>query len=166
MNDIENEAKPFLTPMVQGRGRTLYDAGQTAVTKWATLKTLVAQGYDPDMPRSHYPALYRDRIPPTLTQVWVGALNVDGYQLLQNRSLRLQAHERPGTPVFDGYGTTMTVGHLVLNVFGIEGEDPMRRVLSGRLADCLKPIWPIGKPVEWPPEVMTVSMLVEAAGMY
>src|SRR4051812_36711425 len=41
MNDLENDAKPYLATLVRGRGRTLYSKGQTALAAWAT-KTVYA----------------------------------------------------------------------------------------------------------------------------
>jgi hypothetical protein len=48
MNQIEAEARPFLTPIVAGAATSIDSYGLTAVAKWIALKVIVAEHAVPD----------------------------------------------------------------------------------------------------------------------
>lgn len=154
MNNLENTARPFLEPMIQGRGRTLYDAGREQIAYWA-LKTSLTADYAQEeehrsVPAADYPALYAAQGVLPNTFVWLAACDFGPGATARHRTL----HMNVGNRHFDGFGFTFHVGHLVIEVTRVEVEQGKTIEIGGQLAPALRRIWPENQPVVWPPNAM------------
>jgi hypothetical protein len=152
MNDMETCARPYLISMIQGRGRTLYDEGRTAVSAWAFKTWLMFQLMEAKdvrvAPAEAYPGFYRDRVPPPGVRIWLGAAqhNLGSW----HRSTRFKAAV-PESEAAYIYGATLSIGHLVFQVFGTEAREGDTRVVKGNLATLLTEVWPVEDAIDWPP---------------
>jgi len=157
MSRLEDKAKPLLQSMAVGNGRDLYATGQRTVAAWTVLKAMMFNGKDRDdpIPAIHHRDLYASRDdprPPRDTQVWVGAHSLKGVDVQKHFALTA---DRGGVAETNAYGTTFTVGHLVLQVFGHEVREGTKRNLTGTLAKTLTQVWPVSADkVVWPPELV------------
>jgi hypothetical protein len=161
MNDLENEARPYLTPMIQGRGIHLYREGQTAVASWAVKTALAVHLTTPERaaPAEHYLEITATRRPPGQTQVWLAAF--DGSVAAHHRSSELSL-DTP-TDHADAYATTLSIGHLIVQVFGYVWAEDIAVRPGGTWAQATQGIWPIrGEPVNWPPSVVLDAQLLGA----
>lgn len=123
-SQLEGRAKPYLTPLIQGRGRTLHDTGRCLVASWAIKTVMVFQISEKAnhtfIPPEHYHALYADQIPPPGIMVWFGAAS-DNAEDIRYASHSMHS-KRPDLPP-TAYGATLVIGHLVLHVVGAISED-------------------------------------------
>lgn len=130
MNEIENDAKPYLTTIIQGRGRDLPPVGRKKIATWIALRVLILQYTHPKLitaPRSQYEWLYEkrgrnDREAPPGMFIWLGAYT-NGNVPPNYAHSALGAKLASG--VVDpaqhlGYTATFTVGHLVAQVVSLE----------------------------------------------
>src|SRR4051794_31220769 len=80
MARLEAEAKPFLTTMIRGHGRTYYERGATVIATWLIKTALVAGSkFEPRLPATVYHDFYRDQSPSENTRIWLG-LSAHRYQ--------------------------------------------------------------------------------------
>jgi len=157
MNEIEGRARPFLSSLIQGHGRTLYREGQQRLATWAVktamMLAFLARGSFRTIPQGHYNQLFhRPDQPPETTQVWLSA--VQEGTVCHHRPVRLGLKIPGVIPDVHGYGVTFNVGHAVFQIFGHElGKDrAIRDTRDGRpFGEALMPIWPYERAVEWPP---------------
>jgi hypothetical protein len=171
MSSLEEEAKPVLTPMIQGRGKELHAGDQRQVATWAfktaamfDLVGIKGGGF----PREHLRWLFDHRdqpnpLPPYM-HVWLAACR-DGEAVpvfkqhglrLEGEGIQLAVGER------NGYSATFTVGHLALQVFGATVPEGVLVTNAGQFAAVTAvQIWPPpGRSVIWPP-----ARLLTAAGI-
>jgi hypothetical protein len=75
MNDLENAARPFLTPLIQGRGRHLHETGQALLAAWAAKTALALHLTTPEngAPLEHYREIANTHLAPAQTLVWLAA---------------------------------------------------------------------------------------------
>jgi len=152
MSKLENGARPFLEPMIQGRGRTLYDTGREQVAFWA-LKTamMIDFAQEPEhrsVRPDEYPALYKAQTVLPDTFAWLGACEFGPGATAHHRTLQLNVDGRR----LHGWGCTVNVGHMVIEVIRFV-RFPQGKTLEigGPLAPALRRIWPQDQPVFWPP---------------
>jgi hypothetical protein len=151
MNDLEKAARPFLESMIGGYGRTLYDRGRTVVAYWG-LKTamMIDFAQEPEhrsVRASDYPSLYKRQGVLPNTFVWLAASRFGRGALARNRTLTANL----GTKRLEGFGATLNVGHLVIEVVRLDGEPVNAIDIGGKLGPGLQRIWPASRPVTWTP---------------
>ncbi len=149
MNRIEIAARPFLEPMILGQRSPLSVEAQTAVATWASMKAMVFESADDEIPIpiSHRRAIFERQLPPPGTHIWLGAF-VGQVAFQRHFTFDYQEVGRPGVPC---YGSTFVVGDLILQVFGQETKHGELRKLGSQLASGLTKIWPVRGPRVWPP---------------
>jgi hypothetical protein len=131
MAQLEDAAKPYLTPLIQGRGRHLHETGQTLVAAWAAKTALAVHLTTPEKgaPVEHYREMTATHRAPAQSQIWLGAFDAASFHayheshLLDLRTDTLQA---------SGYKTTLAVGHLVVQVSGYSGIEEEVTIAKGR----------------------------------
>src|SRR4051794_21027664 len=149
MNELERAARPFLTSLVQGRGRHLYRDGQRVLAAWATKTALCLElatpGPEP-IPVEHYRSMAElGDTPPPRTQVFAGAYRGDRllFHFPSMVNLPGDAH---------GYRTTFIVGRALFNVMAHDGSGDWVFQKGGLRATQTPQIWPtVTLPVIWPP---------------
>jgi hypothetical protein len=150
MNDLENAARPFLEPMIRGHKQTLYPEGAGVIAYW-TLKTamMIDFAQEPQhrcVPESAYPAPHNAKGVLPNTFVWIGACEFGAGALARPRTLNLNA----GNAHPAGFGLTIGVGHLVIEIIRVPVEDGQTVKIGGQLALALRRLWPYTNVVPWP----------------
>jgi hypothetical protein len=142
MSDLEDAARPWLEPMIQGRGRTYYDHGREVIAYWA-LKTAMMIDFAQEkkhrsVPPSLYPALYEAQGVLPDTFVWIGGCDFAYGATARHRTLYLNVDDAS----FTGFGATIHVGHMVIEVIRVEVEQGKTLQIGGKLAAALRQLWP------------------------
>jgi hypothetical protein len=157
MEQVEDEARPFLIPMLEDRKTELRPEGQRAVVRWATLKLLAAHlGHPADkqsIPAARFRQFFIDRSLPPGARVWIGRYDGTGTWPTHYRYLELFVSENGGTEpdISNGYLAGFSVGHLAFFYWGHElRQGPLPDV--SRVAAYLAPVWPATGTARWPPE--------------
>jgi hypothetical protein len=168
MERLETRARPFLEPMIRGHRSTLLPEGARTIAHW-TLKTAAMIDFAQEaehrsVPASVYPELYaaKDVLPQTF--VWVAACDFGPGALGRARTLHLE----PSDPQQVGFGATICVGHLVLEIIRVPTKDEKTLEIRGQLAPSIRRLWPYTNVVSWPPtavldrdEVSELGTLIE-----
>jgi hypothetical protein len=151
MNELDEDALPFITPMIRGHGKHLHEHGQTVVASWASKIALalhLTTSNDQLPPTEQYREIARTHRPPAWTFVWLAAYQ--GLSRLGFQEGHLLVMEDPSGE-FDAHVATILVGHLLLQVFGYVGEE-MTLEHGRRMRDSTFQIWPYVGPIVWPPK--------------
>ena len=123
MNDIEEMARPILSPLIQGESRNLIRSDVSAIASWTIKTALMAQltsveGMAALSPV--YQAFYRDREPPQNSVVWAAGHGSEDWTLrYESLSALIGTEDDLGTvdasdPV-NTVSTTIGLGHLLLH---------------------------------------------------
>ncbi len=149
---IETRAQPYLTTMIQGRGREFDPSGDSAryVACWAHKTTLTLSAADKDVrivPDEDFAELYATRDVLPNVHVWAGMCNETDSASGQCRSLE----SGPRSEAAKGYHATIRVGHLVLHVMRMKLDGWESIEIEGLAGKVLLPIWPITTKTLWPP---------------
>ncbi len=168
MERLERRARPFLEPMIRGQRAMLLPDGARAVAHWALKTALMIDSAQEaehrSVPESVYHELYsaQDVLPQTF--VWVAACDFGAGALARVRTLRLG----PGGSDQVGFGATLCVGHLVLEIIRVPTEDEKTLEIRGQLTKSIRRLWPYTNLVSWPPaavfdrgEVSELGTLIE-----
>jgi hypothetical protein len=163
MNDLENEARPALEPMIQGRGLDLNEDGQAAVAAWGAKTALVFNltvAAKP-APVEHYREMERTHRPPRQSLVWLAGYR--GSHAAYTHPSVLEFDLASGRTIY-GYATTLAIGHLVFQVVGYSGiEDDLTIPKVATWAQATEQIWPLlGAIVSWPPPLVLDDAGLEA----
>ena len=150
MNDLGQAAREALTSMVQGQPRALSPDTQAAVAAWAA-KTLVTARYvhspvvhaEPDW--LHW--IHAQKRPMLHWNVWLA--RYDGPQPIFYYGDDLRLGLPSGQLVTShGLGSTLVLGHLVVQMFGLDGTQGF----AGGWVPPPAQIWPVApREVHWPP---------------
>jgi hypothetical protein len=137
--------------MIRGHHSTLYPEGADAIAYWA-LKTAMMIDFAQEaehrcVPESVYPELYAAKGVLPQTFVWLGACDFGAGALGRPRTLNL--HNGDASPA--GFGATLGVGHLVIEIIRVPVEDRKTLEIGGPLASAVRRLWPFTNVVVWPP---------------
>jgi hypothetical protein len=150
MARLDERARPFLKPMIRGRNQTLFPEGAQIIAYWA-LKTvmmidLAQETKYQTVPETNYSALFaaKDVLPGT--SVWLGTCSYGAGALARYRTLYFDFN---GTRV-GGFGATLSLGHLVVEVIRVENRGEWASRVVGKLREALRPLWPYLGVVKWP----------------
>lgn len=154
MAKLETSVKPYLTSLIQGRGRDLYNEGRAIVSFWL-LKTimmidLAQEAQHRSIPVEDYAELFKAQTVLTHTYIWLAANSFGEGAFAKTRSLRIKINDMDAI----GYGATIGIGHLVAHVIRIPVKDGKILQIGGKLANALVLLWPRGDTVVWPPGVI------------
>jgi hypothetical protein len=153
MSTLETEAKPLLSPMIEGKPMGLSAREQKLAATWAA-KTAAMLGLThskrPVVPAADVAALFATREPPRNTYVWIGAYEGEWSGWYSGDVIGLGPR---GNPHGFASCTTLVLGRLVFQLLGHDLPEPMTPV-SAPEADRLSiQIWPDPRPlVSWPPD--------------
>jgi hypothetical protein len=153
MHELETEARPHLTPMIQGRARYLHKRSQASVAAWATKTALALHLTTPEKgaPQAHYREMATTHRAPRQTQVWLAAYQGQHAAHHHSSLLELTTHARSA----NGYGTTLAVGRLVVQVFGYVGiEEGVTVTKRGAAEQATLEIHPFEHSLIWPPHLI------------
>lgn len=162
MAELEARAKPIVGPLVKGEGRLLSVGNQALIALWAAKTVMVF-----DLTHENYRTvadedmrlLFERKQPPPATHVWLAAYGPEPL-IGDHKAFRLP----PRSPSVAGYGATLVLGHLVIQVFRDSDEPSEAIPWSADMLDFFVPIWPIEKDaVNWPPRFGLDKQGLEAA---
>jgi hypothetical protein len=158
MNRIDENAMPFLTPMIEGRPVVLDADAQATIAVWA-MKVVVTARSEPNNPL-HIDAswtdwLYNNQSPIPNWYVWIGKYigTAPWWYNPQDVRVQLGPGSAPPAPWIDfiqdhGVLATLVIGYVVVQVFGVGGSG----VLLGPTEAAFPQIWPnAGATLTWPP---------------
>lgn len=148
MSDLEDKSKPLLAPAIRGEKLVFSIADQTTIATWAAKTALMSElarlaAPSDFLSRPQHRHLFHHKEPAPGTHVWLAAYKGSKMAWFEQHRLEL----RGSTECDIGLATTMSIGHLVLQV--IEVPEKIQMISkSGQLPQ----LWPRPKaPVSFPP---------------
>jgi hypothetical protein len=160
MHDLEEEARPILTPMLLGEPRVLTAVEQHIVATWATKTMLTMQGTNIGReriaPLEGYRWFYEHRTPLPGSHVWLCRYSDRTRWPLSVHQWGFTARpEGEGIPTegepMNGFGVTYAIGPLAFWLFGV--DLPGNPQTQGRSDARHLLIWPaLGADARWPPK--------------
>jgi hypothetical protein len=162
MKNLEDSAKPYLTSMIQGRGRNLYEIGKLIIAYWV-LKTimmidLAQEDRYQSIPLEDYLELFKAKGVLPNTYIWLAANSFGEGALARIRRLNLNETDKIG------YGATINIGHFVAHLVRVPIEDGKTLEIGGPLMNALVPHWPRDEIVVWPPSILLDQQQVAFLG--
>lgn len=153
MSDIEGNAKPFLGPLIQGRGMPMSGLAQRAVATWLLNRCLVLGVTDEESrwrERSQeYAEFLRSKLPGKHHLISIAGCATDLSTSFRHRGFTRLLEYDDGTSVRqNGYLATVTVGHFVGQVLYVPAE---RDHIAPRR---LRTVWPVGGEFIWPTGIL------------
>jgi hypothetical protein len=160
MSDLENEAKPILTPLILGHPLNLTPPMQVTVALWCTKTAMVFDLTRADSDfyftaedrRALFSALTNRLTPalPSHARVWLSSYSGELAATCSIAKMLGFARERPGekpTPIV-GHVATISAGHFVSQLLTPELAPTSLAITPhakpGPWADVTRQIWPLG----------------------
>jgi hypothetical protein len=160
MNDIEAEARPYLSAMIRGNLAMPFSIeAATAVATWAVKTSLMVQltGSEPAALDQVYENFYATRRPTSDCLVWAAAVDDEDWALRTECRLMLYSVDGSAANIDDppnilsvttGLGTLLL--HTIIDpVLGRQTWD-----LTSAFRGGLVPLWPDPRPVNWPSRLL------------
>ncbi|GLW31453.1 hypothetical protein [Actinoplanes regularis] len=160
MNDIEGEARPYLSAMIRGNlAMPLSAQGATAVATWAVKTSLMVQrtGSEPANLEQVYRSFYEARRPTPECMVWAALIDDEDWALrAECRGMLYAAPGQSVSPDDPPNLLTVTIGLGSLLLYTI--VDPILGNATWNLTEAFRgalvPLWPDPRPVTWPPRIL------------
>jgi hypothetical protein len=164
MSAIESAVKPYVEPLIQGRGRQLHTFAQGLIARWAILKALVfdrmakpeQQSIVPRFYEAFYDARNSDMLPACF-EVFAASYageRINGIVTTQVIDFRPNEQPHPDSPLGkqDVFSAIFSVGALVLQVFGRDEDGVYEWQHHKRMKQAVCRVWPPQKkPLVFPP---------------
>ncbi|HEX3536762.1 MAG TPA: hypothetical protein VHU15_08350 [Stellaceae bacterium] len=165
MSALQENAKPYLVPMLEGRKITLAPKGQRAIAAWATMMIMVAEHMDKDgemvaVSASDRRWFYENHRPPSSRwRIWIGQHRRENHELFIHNVMPLgtkEEIERHGAEAAAPPNTqtsTICLGqHLVIHAMSFHRVWGFIRSLklAPEASDIMRQIWPMQGLVTWP----------------
>jgi hypothetical protein len=164
MSQLQEDAKPFLVPPLEGGTLSLRRKGQTRLAAWAAMMVMVAEHLDPEMvavPQADRDFLRANLRPPSHWRIWIGRHARVSHPLFTHNVNSLvpeQEIERLGPegafPPNTQTSTILLGQHLVIHVMSsaVARMIIRRWQIPAAIRASVSQIWPIkfGN-ILWPP---------------
>jgi hypothetical protein len=162
MSQLEDRAKPILTPLILGRSTRLELHDLETVCFWAIKTSLMldrcSDADRQNVPASVYAELYKAQTVLPSTHLWIGRADVSRGSWFQARTLELDS----GDATTPGFGTTVWVGYVVFHVIAVSLVGPVKLGLKEDVLEDMAPIWPRSFKFDWPAtRAMTLDQVVD-----
>jgi hypothetical protein len=154
MSQLEEQARPLLTPMLRGQVRTFSAAEQLMLATWAA-KTIYAADLtrpDPVAPDENRKWVREHQVPPSGTTVLVARYGGRRYPLYTaggTKTLEISAAGGPPQP-WRTYVLSVSAGPVVLQIFGHAIANVVEFRPTGWKRDFAHVLWPDPAPLTWP----------------
>jgi hypothetical protein len=160
MSQVEDQVKPIVIPLIEGRRQTFDSAMQAKLGLWATMKTMLAAYAQRDVlvvPEFWRSSVFEDRKPP---EGWIVlATSYRGRRPALFAVHRLKLYNRESEePSLDNQGMMLTVaiGYLAMKVIGVH-----RPGITNSTPELVQ-LWPASShAVSWPPPIPLTDDEVE-----
>jgi hypothetical protein len=156
MNELENVARPLLTPMLKGLDTELPPDAQAVASRWIFKTALMAQYMRSPVvpvPPERLAWLRTEGVPPAQAWIGVGRYTADVFASWWfHKSVRWEG-DGPNPKTALGHMVTLSLGHLVTQTAVWDGELDMSVKLSEWRSRFLIQIWPSTTSIvlRWPP---------------
>jgi len=157
MRQIEEEAKPILVPLIQGKQKDLAASDQIIIATWAVLKAMVSEYHPTSKISTHWMQrrLIRNRgVPPTSGwSVWIASYERKNWRpewlsfpffVPSNKVLKRRGKREP--TYYNATSTTQIIGKLFIQVVHLPVPfitgDVVRRRIFPSTAGTIFRIWP------------------------
>jgi hypothetical protein len=155
MSDIETRSRNLVLPLIEGQAATLPKAQQEQLATWCFMKLITLElGRPANEPATYPPPVYQGfrifRQPPNgcVLSVGVREMNDVPPMFVWWRSQAGQ-QEVPEVGTLPSYRTTLTIGHLVIDVVGLVHPDV---AVTTEPDERFVQVWPVCfETLEWPP---------------
>jgi hypothetical protein len=172
ISELQENAKPYLVPMLEGTKITLAAKGQRAIATWAAMMIMVSEHMDKDeemvaTPPSDRRWFYENRRPPASRwRIWIGQHRRETHELFIHNVMPLGTEEEikrlgaktPASP--NTQTSTICLGqNLVIHAMGFHRVwGFIRRIkLSPEVSPVMRQIWPIQSTVIWPTSQLALN---------
>jgi hypothetical protein len=161
MSQLEDAAKPLLTPMISGRRVTLDKPEQRTLATWAFKTAIIGERLNPRtavIPEVQRASLRAEGEPPSVVSVyiaatdarWPGDTHYSDKKMVVNEQTRARLpDEAVSGDGFVGYAATVAIRHVALQVVGVfsdltvfEHQPPT--------SHSVERIWPFQRSFRWP----------------
>jgi hypothetical protein len=159
MEGLEDEARPFLIPMLHNEPVALKPEAQRTVARWATLKLFIAhlahRREQQNISSDRYRLFYADLSLPRAAQVWLGRYSGAGswptdYNF-RELFVTLNGGEEPERS--NAYLAGFTIGYLAFFYWGHElDRGPVADISA--VSPYVTQIWPATGVASWPPPAL------------
>lgn len=168
MSGLQEDAKPFLVPMLQNKPVALHKLTKTMLATWVTMTTMVAEYENQAMvaiPQSDRTKFFETQHPLPHWRIWIGSHRRQNVPMFHHNVLPFTTEEElkrlpPGaeTDAANTQTTTICLGkYLVIHVMSsVIARSIVRRwKLPRQIRDGMTQIWPIRptKNDRWPLEM-------------
>ncbi len=168
MADLEQKAKPILTPMLRGHRCEVRPRTQKLLAFWAVKTVLIIDHLQPKarvVPEKEYGAVYRARSPLPTHLVWFGHRTVPREQTgdLLGATIKQPITHLDVEPGLEKrilqwasagrrmYRITFGIGNLVVQVFGHDFPTKLHVDLPLQSRQLVRCVWPVTGRFTWPP---------------
>ncbi len=174
MSRLETWTAPHLTPLILGEASTITPEGARLMAMWTLKTAITCQERHPPGPIPHafYDHLFRSRhqrkaqAPPASLRLMLVRYQGDFiYGNTKMMPLEMAGRLPDGRDAkADGYGVSITVGKVVLQIFATWGHDEdfyfdIRDF--GVFAPAVVKAWPTTVDLAWPPSVAVADDMIE-----
>lgn len=151
MNDLEGQAQPILTPMIEGTARSLSPEEQAILSRWIckTIVTTDLSMQEQRVPQEFASLFFADLSrPPEGTLIWLARYDADRTGIVQGTFALTDLVDTNDT---EGFLSTFRIGHFCTQVFWSSETEEIEVSMPAERARALVPIRPTFEAVEWPP---------------
>lgn len=145
MSRLQQSAKPFLLPYIKGKWPRPGRPARKVISSWATMFAMVVEFGDEEssvVPQIERQVFRRDQQPTLGAHVYMGRLAGDLPCWFHRRCVRVATSPLDTGPP-NAQLTTITLGHLMLQVYlttsDLKPFDPRQRAID----ESLTPLWPL-----------------------
>lgn len=171
LSRIQTAAKPFLLPALQKpKRRSFGESAQEAMAIWAFRAGIVAgsRGGPSAISESWLHDFYESRKLPDSCRVWIAATPYRQFTYINHVAFKVFAEDAEPPPRANAFVDVLGIGHVgfcVLYWSGMKPRSGMAR-LHSEFGNALMPIWPVTRPIQWPPrKALSYSGLDRLGGL-
>jgi hypothetical protein len=161
MSEVEQEAKPYLVPLLDRTPNVLPPEAQAAIATWAFKTSCVmATTRHPNLVSDRdIVYLFQHRKPPDDVEILVGSYKGQSQLWIDHRGLRFDHSGASDYPLGDAYMTVIQIRALLIVVFcDVTG---LGRSIADATPFSLMSIWPLGQEQRWPPRLAYTDQRLE-----
>jgi hypothetical protein len=167
MSELQNRAKPYVLPLVQGSPLVLRREAQETLATWCAMSVMTSDFFYPQRPaipqsdrdylRSHW------KPPPATWKIWIGRYVRKNWQAHWVKNAmpleydgRVPALSADGLPMPNTQATTIVFGQLYVHAFSSIHPSLVSIISIEKLFEKIAQVWPVQEEfIAWPTKPMT-----------
>jgi hypothetical protein len=165
MSDIEAEASPLLTPLIEGEKVLLTVSDQVIISKWITKTLLTCQFLNPNddtIPPSEYSDFYNIQQASEFSEIFIGCYRGDKFGFI-GFTQWLEPETPPVPDLPEGFRSIMVIGCLVIEIAAaLFDEKLLGTRFPQMVGDTLIEVWSRSTAVDksWPPRILDDAAMI------